>query len=110
MKKIGIATKVGMAFGLLVSVLLGVAWIGVSRVRRLNSELDDVIGKHWNKVQLSRQAMNYSNLNNRITMEVLILGDKEKVAPLLRERAENTEKITGLMNAIEKEGFESGRE
>ncbi len=110
MKKNGIAIKLGGAFGLLVSVLLGVGWLGVSRMGRLNADLEEIIGKRWNKVQLSRQALNYSNLNNRITMEILFLDDKEKIKPLLRVRADNSDKISALMDRIEEAGFESARE
>ena len=110
MQKNGIAKKLGVAFGLLVSTLLCVSGLGVSRMGRLNADLEQIIGKRWNKVQLSRQAMNYSNLNNRITMEILISEDRERIESLLRERADNTDKITALMNAIENAGFESAKE
>jgi len=43
-------------------------------------------------------------------MEILLLSDQEKIDRLLRERAENTERITALMMTIEKEGLESPEE
>jgi len=110
MKRSEVIFKLGIAFGLLVSILLGIGWLGVSRMARLNADLEQSIAKNWNHVQISREAMNYSNLNNRLIMEILLLSDQEKIDRLLRERAENTERITALMMTIEKEGLESPEE
>ena len=101
MRRNEVSYRLGIAFGLLVSILLGVGWLGVSRMASLNADLEQSIAKNWHRVQISREAMNYSNLNNRLTMEILLLSDKEKIHELLRERAENTERITALMMTIE---------
>ncbi len=109
MKRSEVIFKLGIALGLLVAILLGMGWLVVSRMASLNADLDQSIAKNWNQVQISREALNYSNLNNRLTMQILFLNDREKIDRLLRERAENSEKITALMKAIEKEGFDSAK-
>jgi signal transduction histidine kinase/DNA-binding response OmpR family regulator len=110
MKRSELVFKLGFAFGLLISILLGVGWLSVNRMARLNADLEQSIAKNWSQVQISREAMNYSNLNNRLTMEILLLNDREKINRLLAERAQNSERITALMMAIEKGGFESAEE
>jgi signal transduction histidine kinase/DNA-binding response OmpR family regulator len=110
MRRNEVSYLLGIAFGLLVSILLGVGWLGVSRMASLHADLEQSIAKNWHRVEISREAINYSNLNNRLTMEILLLSDKEKIQQLLRERAENTERITALMMTIEKEGLESAEE
>src|SRR5580658_2600786 len=110
MRRNEVSYMLGIAFGLLVSILLGVGWLGVSRMASLNADLEQSIAKNWHRVEITREAINYSNLNNRLTMEILLLSDKEKIQQLLRERAENTERITALMMTIEKEGLESAEE
>jgi signal transduction histidine kinase/DNA-binding response OmpR family regulator len=110
MRRNEVSYMLGIAFGLLVSILLGVGWLGVSRMASLHADLEQSIAKNWHRVEISREAINYSNLNNRLTMEILLLSDKEKIQQLLRERAENTERITALMMTIEKEGLESAEE
>jgi hypothetical protein len=47
MKKNSIALKLAIAFGLLVSILLGVGWLGLSRMGRLNDEHEGIVGKRW---------------------------------------------------------------
>ncbi len=52
-------------------------------------------------MQLAREALNYSNLNNRITMEIFLLKSREEIDALLAQRAENTDKVSSLVEKIE---------
>ena len=101
MKRNTIAVKLAMAFGLLVSILLGVGWLGLSRMGRLNNEHEEIIGKRWARVQLSRQVLSYSNHNNRLTMQIFLLSNKQEIEPLLSQRSQNVEKISALVNKVE---------
>jgi len=109
-KKNTIAAKLAIAFGLLISILLGVGWLGLSRMGRLNDEQEEIIGKRWAKVQLAREALSFSNQNNRLTMQVFLLHDKDEIAKLLVERVETSDKISALVKKIEAAGFDSEQE
>ena len=65
------------------------------------TEPRNVTDVRWLKVKLAREALHYSDLNNRITMEVFLLEDKQKIAALLKERADNTEKISAILRQIQ---------
>jgi len=104
-----IGFRLGIAFSLLITILVGVGWLGLSRMGRINADLEEIVNKRWAKVQLAREAMNYSSLNNRITMEIFLLRDREEIDPLLVRRAENTERISILVKKIEAQ-LESERE
>lgn len=110
MKKDYTAARLGISFGALVLILVGLGWFGLSRMDRTNAEFDQILDKRWAKVQLSREAQGYSNLNNRITMQVFLLDSREEIEPLLVQRAANTEKISVLVKKIEAMGLESARE
>ena len=56
----------------------------------------------WGKLELARDALAYSARNSRITMEIFLLNDKRQIEPLLEQRAQNTQRITELVTAIEK--------
>ncbi len=99
--RIGLGLKLGFAFGLVVSIVLGVGWLGLSRMGRVNADLERIISKRWAKVQLAREALKYSNLNSRITMEILLLRSRAEIDPLLIQRAANTEKISAVVAKIE---------
>jgi diguanylate cyclase (GGDEF)-like protein len=98
-----IATKLGLAFGILVAILIGIGLLGLSRMNQINANLDGVLGRRWGKLQLAREALAYSTRNSRITMEVFLLNDKRQIEPLLRQRADNTEKISELVAKLEEE-------
>lgn len=98
-----IATKLGLAFGVLVAILIGIGSLGLSRMDQINASLDGVLGRRWGKLQLAREALAYSTRNSRITMEVFLLKDKQQIGPLLSQRAENTQKISELVAKLEEQ-------
>src|SRR5713101_2414690 len=110
MKKEYTAARLGIPFGVLVLILVGLGWFGLSRMDRTNAEFDQILDKRWAKVQVSREAQGYSSLNNRITMEIFLLDSREEIEPLLIQRAANTERISVLLKKIEAMGLESARE
>ena len=98
-----IATKLGLAFGLLVAILIGIGFLGLSRMDQINANLEGVLGRRWNKLQVAREALAYSSRNSRITMEVFLLNDKRLIDPLLSRRAENTQKISELVAKLDEQ-------
>lgn len=109
MKNEHISARLGIVFSLLIALLVTVSWLGLHEMASINSDLKKNLDKRWAKVQLAREALYYSNLNNRITLEIFFLKDKGDIDPLLVGRVENSEKISSLVKKIE-EQLESGRE
>jgi PAS domain S-box-containing protein len=101
MKNQNIGKRLGVAFGFLILVLIGVGWLGLSRMGQINADLDQIVNNRWAKVQLTREALNYSNLNNRITMQTFLLRDKAETLQLLARRAENSDKISEVVKKLE---------
>jgi two-component system, sensor histidine kinase and response regulator len=111
MKEPYIGAKLGIAFALLVSVLAGAGWLAMRRVSELNRDMKQTIDDHWAKVQIASEALSYSNLNNRITMQVFLLDDREEIDELLIRRAQNSEKISTLLGQLQaRTGSERERE
>lgn len=98
-----IAMKLGLAFGLLVAILIGIGFLGLSRMDQINANLEGVLGRRWGKLHVAREALAYSSRNSRITMEVFLLNDKRLIDPLLSQRAENTQKISELVVKLEEQ-------
>ncbi len=101
MKPHDIRQQLVVAFGLLITILIGIGYLGLSRMDQINSNLDAVLGRQWSTLQLSREALRYSTRNSRITMQIFFLKDKRVIDPLLTTRAENTRKISELVTRIE---------
>ena len=101
MRNRNIGIRLGVAFGFLIAVLIGVGWLGLNRMGQANADLERILNHRWAKVQLAREALNYSNLSNRITMEIFLLKDSGAIAPLLAERSGDTDRISELVGQIE---------
>ena len=98
-----IGIKLGAAFAILVAILIGIGILCLSRMDQINTHLEDVLGRHWAKLQLAREALFYSNQNSRITMEIFLVDDQRLIDPLLASRAENTIKISELVEKINRQ-------
>src|SRR5256714_9072996 len=109
MRNQSIGVKLGAVFSFLIVVLVGVGWLGLNRMAQIDADMEKVVNRRWDKLRLSSEALNYSTLNNRITMEIFFLKDREEIDLLLARRAETSEKITGLIGKLEA-GLESDRE
>ena len=92
-----LGTKLGVAFGLLVAILIGVGLLGLSRMDRISADLEATLGKRQGKLELAREALRFSTRNSRITMEIFLVDDARLIEPLLNTRAENTQKISELV-------------
>ncbi len=95
-----IGLKLGVAFALLVGILIGISVLGLGRMDQIKAHLEDVLGARWARLQLAREALMYSNENSRITMKIFLVNDKRLIDPLLARRAENTQKISELLAQI----------
>ena len=95
--------KLGVAFGLLIALLVGTGILGLSRMDQVNANLEYVIGRRWANLQLARESLRYSNQNSRITLEVFLLKDEQLIGQLLATRAENTDKISELLARLQKQ-------
>jgi hypothetical protein len=86
---------------LLIGELIAVGWLNFILARRDN-QVHALLEMQWDKVRLSNEAMRHSVRNNRITMEVFFLKDPKEIAALLTERGKNTDRITELLDQLQK--------
>src|SRR6266478_1592739 len=103
MKKDTTGVKLSIAFGFLISLLIGVGWLGLSRMGHVNAEVSRLFDQRWAKLQLARQAMFYSNVNYRITMKIILMKNTVKTEADLFpvERAGNWRKIGAAEKKID---------
>jgi len=101
MKTRQISVRLSLAFSLLIALLVAVGVLGLGQAARINREFEEINGGRWTKTELVRDALGYSDENNRITMEIFFLEDTAKIDPLLVERSRNTEKITAIVEKLE---------
>jgi len=103
-----VGKKLGIAFGLLLSLLIGVGWLGLSRMSRTDADLN-LLGRGAFKLELAQQAEYYANFNIRLVMQVLILDRKEDIEIFEAKRIENRNRGAYAIEAL-KPKIESEKE
>ncbi len=93
--------RVGLSFGLLIALMLAVGWVGLRQLRRVDADFAKMVDQRWSKVQLSRRAQDYSNLNSRINTQIVLVEDETPIKPLMVQRAENSDKVTALLETLQ---------
>ncbi len=100
MKSKRVGLRLGIAFGVLIAILVGIGQLGLGRMHQINGTLSDITGRRSAKLYLAQQALTFSNRNSRITMEIFLLQNRARIDALLATRAENTKKISELVANI----------
>jgi signal transduction histidine kinase/CheY-like chemotaxis protein len=97
MKRRPVLLELAIGFGLLGAVMAAVGWFGVARTSALTAEGEQLVKARWQIVELSRQALAYSTVNNKLTMEAFLLRTREEIDPVLVERAANSARISEIL-------------
>jgi PAS domain S-box-containing protein len=85
-------------FALIIGVLGG---LSLRRFSAAKTSFMEVAQKRWGKAELSQEALRYSSLNQRFTMQVFLLEEREEIESLLRQRAKNSLVISDLIRQID---------
>jgi PAS domain S-box-containing protein len=101
MKPLNITLRLAAAFCLLTVVFFVVGWQGISHLRQLNAQMQNIVYQQWKEEQLADKAMRLSDLNSRITLLIFLVDDPNEIQRLLVQRAANTQRISDLVSAIE---------
>jgi methyl-accepting chemotaxis protein len=108
MKDLSIGAKLAIAFGVLISILLAVSWMGLSGMAELNQNIAIIAGKRSADLRLVQAAVSRVNDNARLTMEYFLADEKSDFERLLARQDDNKARISALMDQIEK-GLEAER-
>ena len=97
-----IGLRLGVAFAVLIALLLGIAQLGLRRMQTIDETLGDITGRQLTNLQLARKALALSNDNNRIVMQIVLVENRALVKTMLATRSENTKEITKLVDESER--------
>ena len=95
-----VGLRLGMAFAVLIALLVGIGQLGLRRMHEIDDILRNIAVGQSDKLQLAREVLTLSNRNSRITMEIFLVQDRVLTGVLLAERSENTKKISELMTKV----------
>jgi len=97
--------KVEIAFGCLVALLIGVSWMGLSRMGQINASSNHLFDERSQKLDSARQASSYFTSNYRIVIRLFLMEPRErdKTTALVAQLKENTLKGSTALKQIEAE-------
>ncbi len=95
-----IKLKLALSFGFLIAVLISVGWFGLSRLGRIETEMQTLVNSRWSQVQLSRSALYFSTINHRLTTNIFLTVESDENNLLIQQR-ENTLRISELLRQLD---------
>ena len=99
-RKIG--TRLGVVFGAILLCVIAVGGFGLTWLGRLNSDMAGSIQKRYNTVELTRQTIEHSITNARITFQLFETTDPEQEKKLNQENDAISQEISNQVAEIEK--------
>jgi len=97
-----IGTRLGVVFGAILLCVIAVGGFGLSWLGHLNSNMSASIQKRYNTVELTRQTIEHSITNARITFQLFETTDPEQEKKLNQQNDAISQEISGQVADIEK--------
>ncbi|MFZ3266314.1 MAG: EAL domain-containing protein [Terriglobales bacterium] len=95
-----VGLRLGVAFAVLIAILLGIAQLGLRRMQIIDETLSDITGRQVTNLRLAQKALALSNDNNRVVLQIVLVDKRALVEALLAPRYENSAAITKLIDEI----------
>ncbi len=95
-----VGAKLGLSFGVLILIVSCVGWFGLRQIGRDEAHLEKIIDVRWGKVELSREAQTYSNLNSRMTLQVFLGEEGRNIDSQIVAISANSERISSLIDTL----------
>jgi len=96
-----VGLRLGVAFAVLIALLLGIGQFGLRRMQQIDDSVGNITRKQLNDLTLAQRAVALSDDNNRIVMQIALVEDRALVGKLSAVRAENSKEITRLLEESE---------
>ncbi len=93
--KLGLGTRLGLGFGLILILLAVVAYFGISRLAAINTALDDIVNNKNPKVELANDMQDQINIIARAVRNIALSDD----ASFIKQEKERIDKSRGKFTA-----------
>ena len=90
-----------VVFLTLIAVVLGVGRLGMQTMDSLRADAQKIADEPWVDVQLASEALDLSNQNSQINMQIVLSDSPSGTDSLLARRQENSARISNLLGRLE---------
>jgi methyl-accepting chemotaxis protein len=96
-----IGTRLGVAFAVIISILIGVVWVSLNRMSTINQNLTRVVETDYEKLRMTHEGVRATLDNARITMQIFLAKDNASIDALMAQNDQNRTKITDLQQRLD---------
>jgi hypothetical protein len=96
-----IGVGLAVVFLALISDVFGVGRLGIDAMDSLRADAQKIADEQWVAVQLASEALDLSNPNSQINMEIVLSDSSSETDSLLARREENSARISGLLERLQ---------
>ncbi|MFZ3263919.1 MAG: PAS domain S-box protein [Terriglobales bacterium] len=96
-----IGTALFAGFLTLAFVVVGIDYWSLSTMEKVHAQMQSIADRQWIDVQLANEALDYSNINNRVFIQLMLTSDRAEVTSLLGDRAKNSARISTLEEQLQ---------
>jgi methyl-accepting chemotaxis protein len=100
MKNLPIGFKLATAFGVVILILIGGAVLSLERMRQMNATLDRVVNSDYQKLRLTRDGMDATLNNARVTIQLFLAKTDAEEESLRQVNDQNKAAITELQQKL----------
>ena len=101
MKNWSIGTRLSLAFGIIVAILIAMVWLSIDRMEKTNDALDRVVKQDYQKLRMTHAGVRATLDNARITMQIFLAKDNAAMELLMAQNDQNRAAITELQQKLE---------
>ena len=93
----------GLVIGFVVLVLLiaGVGWVGLRTMAQIHAQAREIADTQLKDVQLASEALNLSNQNSRINLEIAMSDDRGEIDSFLARQKMNNAQVSELLKQLQ---------
>jgi methyl-accepting chemotaxis protein len=99
--KLRIGTRLALAFSLLIAVVIGVGWVGLSRMAHINANLDEVAVERWGKAQIASEGANRAQLQASLIGQLFLTRERADMDRILEAMENNRRAVVALVEKRE---------
>src|ERR1039457_3599906 len=102
MRNLKIGARMGLSFGLLLLLLVGIGLFSLERMHRLEQSTESLARVEFLKVRLAESGLQHVNSNARLALHLFLMTDSKEREELIAAQKDQSAEITQIYAEVEK--------
>src|ERR1700722_6331961 len=102
MRGMKIGARMGLSFGLLLLLLIGIGVLSLAQMRRMEQSTETIAHVQFSRVRLAESGLQRVNSNARMALDLFLQQDPREREKVVAAQREQSQEITRIYDRIEK--------